>query len=724
MKNVRKLISPVVFIILIIYLSLQSCVRDNLDFNKLTDQVIWSPGWAIPLAYGSIHISDMIKEMEDTLEFSDPDENGRRFLNFIYSNDSILSIQVNEFLEISEQEPLHEELSLGEMEIDDINYSHQLSLWDIVTNIDVSTGAFLLAHNGQMEKFPEITLQNAGVYDLDPMNDFSYLILSEGQIEYTVENRLPVAIQQLNMILKNKSDNSILGTMSFEDIPAGESRVESIDLSGKTLTNQIYFELSSISSPGSGNELVLINLDNIVNITVRTHSFKVVSGEAIISDQLIEINDLSFGLDFSEINARITEIKLKSTKINYDISTPLPLDMIITLKLPTVTIDNNMVEVPIFIPGTSSTVNGTFDMDRAIMDLSTDPDQPYNRIPLLVSIEILGANSFVAFSSEDRFSMDFGFENMGFSYAKGYFGQIELGMEESEMPLPLELLSNIDGGFSLSNPSLDILIYSSLGIPIALDLDFSGESSNGVTQNINYTGPQMILPYPLTIEQGYTEGVLDYNKANSSIDELIGLPPSILRFSGSGTSNPNGFNDYSNFITDTSKINFGIQMNFPLSIKAENLIFQDTMPLGANNNEGMEDPENEETDLNFDFIENASLYMDLTHDLPVNINFELVLFDSLNQIKYDTIQADLLVAAIYNESGNLVELSHNKEIIELTGETMNNFSNTNSLILKAKISTYDPGDGTGPRYVKIFSDYSLDFKLGLKADLDFNNSDK
>lgn len=724
MKNTRKLIFPIVFISLIFYLSFQSCVKDNMDFNKMSDQLIWSPGWAIPLAYGSLTISDMIKEIEDTLEFSDPDENGRRYLNFIFSDDSILSIQVNEFLEISDQEALHQEMILGEMEIDDINYSHQLSLWDIVPNIDISTSAFLLAHHGQLEKFPEISLQNAGVYDLDRMENFNYLVLSEGQIDYTVENKFPVAIQQINLILKNQSDNSILGTMTFTDIPPGESRIESIDLSGKTLSNQIYFEITSISSPGSGNDLVLINLDNVININVSTHSFKVISGEAIISDQLIELNDVSFDLDFTEINAKITEIKLKSTLINYNISTPLPIDMIITLKLPTVTIDNKVVEVPIFIPGANNNVNGRIDLDGAIMDLSTDPDHPYNRIPILATIEIIGGNSFVVFNSEDRFFMDFGFEGMGFSFAKGYFGQIEINMEESEMSLPLDMLSNIEGGLSLLNPSMNILVYSSLGVPIAIDLDFTGESNNGISQNINYSGPQMILPYPLTIDQAYARGVLDFNKDNSSIDDLIGLPPSIIRFSGSGSSNPDGFIDYNNFITDTSKINFGIQMNFPLTIKAENLVFQDTLPLGSNNNEDEEFPEDEGSQLNFDFIETASLYVDVKHDLPVNIDFELVLFDSLSQIKYDTIRVDLLVAAVYNESVDLVELSQNKEIIELTGETINNFSNANSLILKAQINTYDPGDGTGPRYIKIYSDYSLEFKLGIKTDLDFNKNDK
>lgn len=724
MKNTRKLIFPIVFISLIFYLSFQSCVKDNMDFNKMSDQLIWSPGWAIPLAYGSLTISDMIKEIEDTLEFSDPDENGRRYLNFIFSDDSILSIQVNEFLEISDQEALHQEMILGEMEIDDINYSHQLSLWDIVPNIDISTSAFLLAHHGQLEKFPEISLQNAGVYDLDRMENFNYLVLSEGQIDYTVENKFPVAIQQINLILKNQSDNSILGTMTFTDIPPGESRIESIDLSGKTLSNQIYFEITSISSPGSGNDLVLINLDNVININVSTHSFKVISGEAIISDQLIELNDVSFDLDFTEINAKITEIKLKSTLINYNISTPLPIDMIITLKLPTVTIDNKVVEVPIFIPGANNNVNGRIDLDGAIMDLSTDPDHPYNRIPILATIEIIGGTSYVAFNSEDRFFMDFGFEGMGFSFAKGYFGQIEINMEESEMSLPLDMLSNIEGGLSLLNPSMNILVYSSLGVPIAIDLDFTGESNNGISQNINYSGPQMILPYPLTIDQAYARGVLDFNKDNSSIDDLIGLPPSIIRFSGSGSSNPDGFIDYNNFITDTSKINFGIQMNFPLTIKAENLVFQDTLPLGSNNNEDEEFPEDEGSQLNFDFIETASLYVDVKHDLPVNIDFELVLFDSLSQIKYDTIRVDLLVAAVYNESVDLVELSQNKEIIELTGETINNFSNANSLILKAQINTYDPGDGTGPRYIKIYSDYSLEFKLGIKTDLDFNKNDK
>ena len=398
--------------------------------------------------------------------------------------------------------------------------------------------------------------------------------------------------------------------------------------------------------------------------------------------------------------------------------------MTIYLRMPSVRIDGNIVEEQIIIPTSGGTVNGIIDLNEAEINLATDPVHPYNRIPAELSVDINGVGWFVPFDLSHGFSFDFSFDEIGFSLAQGYFGQLAVDIEENEFQIGLDLLSNLGGGFSLSNPSFNILSYSSLGMPIGIDLNLTGISSEENSQNINYTGPQMIIAYPYNFAQGYKEGTLTFTKNNSSIDDLISLPPSTIMFSGSATSNPYGFSGYNNFIADTSQISIGVEMNFPITIQADNLTFQDTIALGSQNNEEGMDPNPEEENgmsLDFDIIQNASLYIDLTHDLPIDLRLDIILFDSISFIRYDTIHADILVAAAYDDNGNLTQISQHKEIIELNKETISNFSNANSIILKAGINTYDPNDGLGPRYVKLYSDYYLDFKLGIKADLNLSD---
>jgi len=720
MKIIRPFIIVVTFILLIPAILINSCIKEEFNFEKMSDKIEWDPSVALPLAFGSITIDELISEKKDTIEYSEPDIHGRRYLNFVMNMDSLFSMQVADFLDIPGQAPVNQEIVLGDLTIDNFEIVDEFSLWEIVPNLDVSTGAYLLASHGLNLPFPPIVLQNAGIHDITSIGDFSSLYFSQGYISVSITNELPIDLISLEMAMKNKSDNSVIGIISF-DLPAGSSKNQTINLAGKTMSNDISFEIVSMSSPGSGVNPILINLDNALIIDVSSHSLKVTSGEAIIPSQSMILDAISIDLSLADPAMKLTNIVLKDSRMSYSVHSPIPIGMTISLRMPTVKIDGNVVVEQIIIPQSGGTVQGMIDMSGAEINLASDPSHPYNRIPTEVSVEINGVGWFIPFDLSQGFSFDFTFDEIGFSLAQGYFGQIGVNIDETEFPLGLDFLSNLEGGFSLSNPSFNILAYSSLGIPIGIDLDVTGISSKGIIQNIDYSGPQMILPYPMSIAQGYNEGVLGFNKNNSSIDEIIGLPPETLLFSGSGESNPYGFMGYNNFITDTSQINIGLSMNFPITVKAENLSFQDTMALGSGDDEeNMEPGEDEQSSFDFDIIEEASLYIDLTHDLPINLSLDIILFDSLNFIKYDTIHADLLVAAAYDNAGNMIKMSQHKEFIELEKSTISNFSKANSLIIKAGLSTYDPGDGLGARYVKLYSDYSLDFKLGLRTDLNFS----
>ena len=728
MKTIKHLIIRPALFLLMLTLLLYMCKREEFNFDNMSGKVLWEPSFALPLAYGSLTIDELLSEKKDTIEFSDPDENGRRVLTFVLKEDSLFSIQVSEFMEIPTQAPVSHEIIPSDLTIDNFQINDEFSLWDIVPNLDVQTGAFLLSNHGTMNLFPPIVLQNAGIHDITMADNFSFLVFSEGWITFSITNEFPVDLNDLQLILKNKSDYSTIGTLNFV-LPAGSTRSQSLDLTGKTMTNDMYFEITSISSPGSGGTPILIDLDNVMRIKIETQSLKVSSGEAILPSQSMILDPISIDLSLSNAEMKLTKINLKDTRINYTVHSPIPVSMTIYLRMPSVTIEGEVVEVQIFIPESGGTVDGIIDLTGAEINLATDSGHPYNRIPTELSVDIHGVGWFIPFDLSQGFSFDFSFDDLSFSLAQGYFGQIIVNIDENEFPIGLDLLANLGGGFSLSDPSFSILAYSSLGVPIGIDLDVTGVSSDGITQNINYTGPQMILPYPNTFAQGYNEGILDFNKNNSAIDELIGLPPSTMTFSGSGTSNPNGFTGYNNFIADTSQIKLGVAMNFPITIKADNLTFQDTIALGSGNDEeGIDpDPEEEEEEeeegssLDFDIIQEASLYIDLTHDLPIDLSLDIILFDSLNYIKYDSIHVDVLVAAAYDDDGNLIEVSQHKEYIELDKSTISNFSKTNSIILKAGISTYDPGDGLGPRYVKLYSDYFLEFKLGIRVDMNFSD---
>lgn len=97
MKKWSNTLKVYAFILAII---MAACVKDEIDVDKISDQIYWNPKFGVPVAYGSLTIKDLIEELDSTNSIK---EDANHFLSMMYTN-TVLSATAENILQIEDQQ--------------------------------------------------------------------------------------------------------------------------------------------------------------------------------------------------------------------------------------------------------------------------------------------------------------------------------------------------------------------------------------------------------------------------------------------------------------------------------------------------------------------------------------------------------------------------------------------------------------------------------------------
>lgn len=286
----------------------------------------------------------------------------------------------------------------------------------------------------------------------------------------------------------------------------------------------------------------------------------------------------------------------------------------------------------------------------------------------------------------------------------GYAGQMEEGID-TIVDLDLGDIKNLDGTFAVTNPKLNFNFTNSMGVPFALDLNLTGIFKE--KESVDIAPDKININYPTNYLEPEVKGKVSFNRQNiHNIDSILVFPPPVsLDMDVSAMTNPDGETENSNFINSDSKLNVNLEIEVPLEFRAD-LQFRDTMDLNINNFEYVKE------------IEYIILYYNIRNEFPLGLDFEFVLYDSINQQLLDTIKLGymdqpLLSPAPVDEMGVTIK----EQVKPYSGFTALSdtqadhlLNHANKIIVNGTIKTT-----SGARTVKILNNYLLDFKLGLEA---------
>ena len=681
-----------IIILLLCSLVPLSCIKDKFDFDKLSDQVEIKPSFVVPVATGSLTLGNAVRET-DTLQF-DPDN----LIRIVLKQDSVMYVSASEFLEIPAQATETKSFTPGPIDIDDFSQSRKIMLDDLFAFMDLALQIFFQANDGTSVPFPPIGPAPLGQYDESLDDQFEYVYFSEGTMDVTLTNKFPVEVS-LTAEVQNQSDNSVVGTVTFSNIAVDATNTQSVDLTGRRVDNDIRFVLTNFETPGSGGSNVDINLTDSLFIVVDAYDMKVNRGKALIPDQIIETDaqDINIAVDDNE---EIYQIILSSGRIAYQVNSAVSEGLYISLELPNSSKDGLPLSYSLNLDQGPGVISGDFDLSGTVHDLTADPLQPYNKVRVEYEVGISTSGQMIEFDlTAETVDFQYSFEDFDFYYVEAWLGQKTIDVEDEEFDLDDEFFDRITGELRLTNPTVRLVYENSFGVPVQVNFSMTGTNGANVV-NLNPPVIDFLAPAD-TIQPRMVNGVAEINKDNSSIVDLLALPPRLIEFSGNAGANPAGVTT-SNFIFNNSYFLADLEIDIPLEMQITDLSFTDTVEVDFGDD--------------LDMLEKGKITLVVDNGFPLEMTLGLILHDSITNTNLHTFDNIMLLeAAPVDATGVVPEGSKTtgESSIELTREILDLIPETNKIIITATVNSSN--SGTVP--VKILSTYSLDFRIRASASL-------
>jgi len=423
---------------------------------------------------------------------------------------------------------------------------------------------------------------------------------------------------------------------------------------------------------------------------------------------------VAFNIKADDTDIILTRLKL-DTKISFIVSNPV--DKAITLN---VTLDEGSTDgtnpISKNFDVAPSANNQTLDWDLTGLEFTFPTPSVNNTLHVSFGVTIISDATGRIASNGNDLDITYQFGDINFVLAEGDFGDQTIDIGSGEIDLDIDFWDDIDGNFTFSDPRINLRFNNQVGIPIKIDANMTASNSDGETESLdpNPNVAEVISPnYPKT-EADVLAGIdvlIPYNKGNSNVVKLLGLPPSgNITYLGSIKINENldgtRFNplvDGLNIISGTSSISADLDIDIPLDFKADNLSISDTI---------------DEVDIDdAEKMVKAAIIITAENGLPLDVKIEHIYFTDAAYNVLSTISGESIInAAAVNASGDVDPASIKKVVnrIELNDEQIKSLNDTENIILKLAVSTYDEGGQS----VKLKGTDSLKFTLSVNAQLD------
>ena len=665
-------------------LALSSCQSDVVDPTNI--DITADPIIALPL--GEIGLTmDHLLIPDSSLIFDD-----NTVYKVIVAQDSVFGIDVNDLINIPAQSPSSSSITMGTVAVSNVSLTQDIALGAVAS--DAGLTAISSAH-GSNAPFPQLNESNVGTYGGSGFGTFTSASFSNGTLTLGLTNDWPVPVS-MGIDLVNASTGATILTYALNNVAAnGGTGSDTESLVNITLPNSIGFKITSLTSPGSGTNLVAIDTTDNLELAISSANLEVYNAITQISTQ-----DISSDTQYVDLSTggseELRELMFSTASFDYEFVSTLAENLELNLNFPGS--DQNGVEVDTTITiAAGATTTGSINLNGTILDLTQDPSQNHSRLPIAVAATLVGSGNMVNIDSSDALDMTFEMTNLQFGHIKGFFGTQQITIDPGAVDLAIDFLENFDGEISFAEPSIAMAVTNSIGLPIQLILDFNS-FKDGTAYGLN--GPNYILPYPTTLGNTAT-GTLTFDNTNSSIVDVFTLPKDSITYGGSVNVNHDTATfGTENFVTNTSSISGDLLMEMPFYFTATGLGFYDTLATDQNNVDAL--PEGTS-------LESAKLLLQTTNTLPLDASLNLTFYDA----NWNTILVKdfgLMKSGIPDTNGIIVAPNVLDTELELDASEATAVLEAVHITAEATMDTYNVG--TDP--VKLRTDATLNLNLGVQ----------
>lgn len=326
------------------------------------------------------------------------------------------------------------------------------------------------------------------------------------------------------------------------------------------------------------------------------------------------------------------------------------------------------------------------------------PDQNFLTVSGTLTIENNANNTAVAGGLMD---LNLEMNSLSFSHVIGDFGNIAIAADVDT--ILLDIFQGVQGGnLQVEEAIVNFNIENSFGIPTLVDVGeiVSQNLNSGVEtpllfENINLNGQENLASPP----EFYS---ITYDNDNSSVNELFTSAPVNVIIDVTAEANPDGPPPPSNlnFITDSSRLDFGVDVILPLQGTLQDMVVLDTLDSDFF-------LENQEE------IDSLELRIETNNGFPLGCALQITFLDSLNTAIDSLYMNETLILepAITDADGNMVNSSTAENYVLIDQDRVLTLNDTRKIVLRARFNTYDSDSELN---VKLNNTQDLVVKLGAK----------
>ncbi len=314
------------------------------------------------------------------------------------------------------------------------------------------------------------------------------------------------------------------------------------------------------------------------------------------------------------------------------------------------------------------------------------------------------ATSLIPVHANDSINVLIEFKDVVIDYARGYFGNHELNVEDLS---ELNIFKNIDiEAIDVENVKMNIDVENYFGADASFEIKYlKGIGKDSVALNSNWIGN------PINIIRANESPALSGNVnpsslhldfSNDNIEEFIENVPKSIKYSVEGKLNPLGnISSGNDFAYSGKGFNATAHIEVPLNIAFTNLALRDTIDFDIEKKDS--------------YINESILYLKINNGFPLSVSFKILLADENNNV-LDSILPNANVQAAPIDLSGKVTAPHISNIeIPLNESQTNNLYQSKKAIIKANFNT-----GSSGEKINIYANYKLLFFISGLFDYQIN----
>ncbi|MEL6674380.1 MAG: hypothetical protein AAFR61_19385 [Bacteroidota bacterium] len=293
----------------------------------------------------------------------------------------------------------------------------------------------------------------------------------------------------------------------------------------------------------------------------------------------------------------------------------------------------------------------------------------------------------------------FTLDSLEYRFIEGFFGQQDLSSGSENFSFDLtSAFSQLDR-LRLSNPQLQLRFQNSFGVPIELRADTLDFETSAGTIGLDHEGLTQgtMINYPNLSQVGErVPTVININKENSEIVEILASLPEALKYNFSATTFPEGKGSENGFVLDTSSLEVEIGVEVPLDLQLEPVALRTQM------------------DANFqglDLFEAATFKLVTENGFPLSLSVQAYFLDENGQT-VDSLFATpslWLQAAPVDGNGKVSAANVLETEVPIPADRLEALEAAERIEIKTLVHTSENGQVP----VKFYSHYQLGIQLGV-----------